>query len=188
MDDRSLITLGQQGVRKPSLEFLKLQSDPDARWKHRRATIFPQHPRECTRLPENGLAMGEARYQRSSVAPQVKPPPIASSRMRSPFLMRPSATATDSASGIDAADVLPCLSTVMTTFSGAMPSFTADASMMRLLAWCGTNQSISAALYPVAMNESWITSVIIATACLNTSRPSMRKWPTVPVVLGPPST
>src|SRR5262245_3812237 len=51
--------------------------------------------------------------------PQVKPPPMASSITRSPRLMRPSATATDSASGIDAADVLPCLATVLTTFSGA---------------------------------------------------------------------
>jgi len=32
------------------------------------------------------------------------------------------------------------------------------------------------------------TSVIIATAWRNTSRPSMRKWPTVPVEDGPPST
>ena len=56
-------------------------------------------------------------YQRSSTAPQVKPPPIASSSTRSPFLMRPSATATESASGTEAADVLPCRSTVVTTFS-----------------------------------------------------------------------
>src|ERR1700720_314338 len=80
------------------------------------------------------LATRPLPYHRSSVAPQVNPPPIASSRIRSPFLIRPSATATDSASGIDAAEVLPCLSTVITTFSGAMPSFTAEASMMRLLA------------------------------------------------------
>ena len=33
--------------------------------------------------------------------------------------------------------MLPCLFTVRTTFSGAMPSFSALASMMRLLAWCG---------------------------------------------------
>lgn len=33
-----------------------------------------------------------------------------------------------------------------------------------------------------------ITSVIMPTACLKTSRPSIRRWPTVPVVDGPPST
>ena len=38
----------------------------------------------------------------------------------------------------------------MTTFSGAMPSLCAEPSMMRLLAWCGTNQSMSDALVPVA--------------------------------------
>src|ERR1041385_3204259 len=84
-------------------------------------------------------------HQRTRAAPQVKPPPIASNNTRSPRLMRPSFTATSSASGIEAADVLPCRSTVVTTFSGAMPSLCAEPSMMRLLAWCGTNQSRSAA-------------------------------------------
>ena len=73
-------------------------------------------------------------------------------------------TATDSASGIEAAEVLPCRSTVTTTFSGAMPSLCAEPSMIRLLAWCGTNQSMSSALLPVALKASSTTSVIIATA------------------------
>ena len=51
-------------------------------------------------------------HQRTSAEPQVKPPPMASSSTRSPFLMRPSLTATLSASGIEAAEVLPCWSTV----------------------------------------------------------------------------
>jgi hypothetical protein len=46
-------------------------------------------------------------YHRISVAPQVKPPPMASSITRSPRLMRRSATASLSASGIEAAEVLP---------------------------------------------------------------------------------
>ena len=50
-------------------------------------------------------------HHRTSAAPQVKPPPIASSSTRSPRLMRPSVTATQSASGIEAADVLPWRST-----------------------------------------------------------------------------
>src|SRR4029077_3307061 len=65
------------------------------------------------------------RYQRSRTDPQVKPPPIASSMTRSPGLMRPSAMPTERASGIEAAEVLPCRSTVRTTFSGASPSFLA---------------------------------------------------------------
>ncbi len=48
--------------------------------------------------------------------------------------MRPSLTATESARGMEAADVLPWRSTVVTTFSGAMPSLCAEPSMMRLLA------------------------------------------------------
>lgn len=44
-------------------------------------------------------------HTRSTQAPHVKPPPIASNTMRSPCFMRPSRTATSSASGTDAADV-----------------------------------------------------------------------------------
>ena len=46
-------------------------------------------------------------HHRIRVAPQVKPPPMASSITRSPRLMRRSATASVSASGIEAAEVLP---------------------------------------------------------------------------------
>jgi hypothetical protein len=52
----------------------------------------------------------------------VKPPPMASIRMRLPGLMRPSSTATESAKGTDAAEVLPCSAMVVMTRSGAMPS------------------------------------------------------------------
>ena len=48
-----------------------------------------------------------AAHQRRIAEPQVKPPPIASSSTRSPRLMRPSALASASASGIEAAEVLP---------------------------------------------------------------------------------
>ena len=40
----------------------------------------------------------------------------------------------------------------------------------------------------MALNASTITSVIMPTACLKTSRPSIRRWPTVWVEDGPPST
>src|SRR6266700_451244 len=81
-----------------------------------------------------GADVGKTIYHRSSAAPQVKPPPMASKSTRSPRLMRRSATASASASGIEAADVLPWRSSVITTFSGAMPSLCAEPSMMRLLA------------------------------------------------------
>jgi len=49
----------------------------------------------------------EKAHQRNNAEPQVKPPPIASSRMRLPRFMRRSATASASASGIEAAEVFP---------------------------------------------------------------------------------
>src|SRR5207244_1591472 len=59
----------------------------------------------------------ELDYMRASTAPQVKPPPTPSISTLSPGLTRPSRTAWSSASGIDAAEVLPCWSTVTTIFS-----------------------------------------------------------------------
>ena len=47
---------------------------------------------------------------------------------------------------MEAADVLACLSTVTTTRSGGRPSLRPVPSMMRLLAWCGTSQSMSLAV------------------------------------------
>src|SRR3979490_585205 len=47
---------------------------------------------------------------------------------------------------------------------------------------------MSSAVMPEALNASTITSVIMPTACLNTSRPSILRWPTVWVEDGPPST
>ena len=63
---------------------------------------------------------GTTTYQRISTAPQVKPPPIASSITKSPLRMRPSFTATSSASGTDAAEVLPvyAMSRAMVSRSG----------------------------------------------------------------------
>ncbi len=67
-------------------------------------------------------------------APQVKPPPTPSSIKVSPRLMRPSRTAASSASGIEAAEVLPWRSTVVMTFSIGRPSFFAVDWMMRIFA------------------------------------------------------
>src|SRR5215475_2682262 len=76
--------------------------------------------------PERGPWGLPGGYQRTKAAPQVKPPPMASSSRRSPRLMRRSASASASASGIDAADVLPWRSTVVTIFAGAIPSLCAE--------------------------------------------------------------
>src|SRR5262245_10206110 len=114
-------------------------------------------------------------YHRISVAPQVKPPPMASSITRSPRLMRRSCTASASASGIEAAEVLPWRSSVSTTCSGLSPSFLATPSMMRLLAWCGTNQSMSSAAKPDCASAPSTASEMAPTAARNTSRPSMRR-------------
>jgi hypothetical protein len=67
-------------------------------------------------------------YQRSTTAPQASPPPIASVSSRSPGLKpRFHAAATDSASGIEAAEVLPWSCTVTTTRSIGRPSFARSA-------------------------------------------------------------
>src|SRR6185369_6201805 len=124
----------------------------------------------------------------SAAAPQVKPPPIASSTTMSPRLIRPSRTAVSNASGTDAAEVLACSPTVITTFSAGRPNFWAVASRIRWFAWCGTTQSTSAAVRPAASSTSFITSARLTTAWRNTSRPFIRSLPTVPVVEGPPST
>src|ERR1700747_1054281 len=87
------------------------------------------------------LEFGEQAHQRINADAQVNPPPIASIITKSPRLILPSLHATARASGIDAADVFACKSIVTMTLLGAIPSFSADASIMRRLAWCGTNQS-----------------------------------------------
>ena len=66
-------------------------------------------------------------YQRISAAPQVSPPPMASSSTRSPALDAAVADRRPSASGTEAAEVLPCSATVEITFSGGMPSLRAGA-------------------------------------------------------------
>src|SRR3546814_18776042 len=88
------------------------------------------------------------RYQRTSPDPQVKPPPIASSRTRSPSRIRLSPTATARARGIDAAEVLVCSSIVTTTRSSPIPCLRAVPSPIRLLACYGPTQPLSPAQSP----------------------------------------
>ncbi len=113
----------------------------------------------------------------TSADPQVRPPPSASSSTRSPARMRPSCRASASASGTEAAEVLAWRSTVTTTRSGGSPSLRPIASMIRLLAWCGTSQSTSAWVRPLAASASSTASASRVTAWRNTSRPFITRWP-----------
>src|SRR6202007_1847612 len=80
----------------------------------KRLTGYGQHRPQETRLKSvhDSSTILQVRHQRNSAEPQVKPPPMASSSTKSPFLTRPSPTATDNARGMEAAEVLPCRSTV----------------------------------------------------------------------------
>ena len=106
--------------------------------------------------------------------PQVNPPPMASISTSWPGWMRPSAAASAKARGIEAAEVLAWRSTVTTTFSAGRPSLRPMASMIRRFAWCGTSQSMSAAVMPVAARASSTTSARRLTAWRKTSCPFMR--------------
>ncbi len=60
------------------------------------------------RVNNNGLGRAvDAHYQRRTTDPQARPPPIASVTRRSPWWIWPRALPTESASGIEAAEVLP---------------------------------------------------------------------------------
>ena len=90
----------------------------------------------------------------------MKPAPDAYAAARfCPALMRPSRTAMSSASGIEAAEVLPWSATVTITLSMPKPSFFAVASMMRMLAWCGTSQSIVGTAQMFSSSTSSTTSL-----------------------------
>src|SRR5439155_3230902 len=145
-------------------------------------------PKIFVKLPSVAEHLSRHHYHRTTLAPQVRPPPSASISTRWPGRMRPSATASSSASGIEAAEVLAWRSIVTTVLSRGRPSLRPTASMIRVFAWCGTSQSISLGSRPLAANASSTTSLRCCTACRNTSRPSIRRQPAVPVEEGPPST
>src|SRR5215813_2444137 len=110
---------GRFGARKPYLlvdGFTQISPGNSLCYHHRlprlRRLGYPSVFADDISLPRNGQrgragSPAVSHYHRTSVAPQVKPPPMASSSTRSPRLMRRSATASASASGIEAADVLP---------------------------------------------------------------------------------
>jgi len=67
------------------------------------------------------------------------------------------------------------VATVTITLSMLKPSFFAVASMMRMLAWCGTSQSMSAPVMPLWASASWAHSPSTRTASLNTAWPSISR-------------
>ena len=101
----------------------------------------------------------------------------------SPSLTLPLRTATSIANGIEAADVLPCWSTVTMTLSSASLSFLAVPSMMRMLAWWGISQSMSDSVLPALTSTDRATSASTPTASLKTAWPSILRvgspkiWP-----------
>ena len=76
----------------------------------------------------------------------MKPAPNATIATLSPTLTRPSLTASASAIGTDAADVLPYLSRLTNILSIGRSRPLATASMIRMFAWCGMNRSMSLGL------------------------------------------
>src|SRR6266705_471422 len=145
----------------------------ERRADHRHIPVGGEHAHRLRSL--SGKDHGEIHLDYISTidAPQVKPPPTAWSMSLCPGLMRPSRTARSSASGTDAADVLPWRSTVTMSFEGSIPSFFTVASSIRKLAWCGMSQSMSAAANPHSARVSRATSSSTFTANLNTACPSI---------------
>ena len=80
------------------------------------------------------------------------------------------------ASGIDAAEVLPVvsISRAISTLSGSFSCF-ANSSMMRILAWWGTNAANSLAETPDSSSAFFATLAISQTAQRKTACPSWRR-------------
>ena len=74
---------------------------------------------------------------------------------------------------MDAAEVLPCWSTVTTTLSMDIFSLRAVPCMIRMLAWCGISQSISASVSPALAKAAWAAFSSTPTASLKTACPSI---------------
>src|SRR6266545_1818916 len=110
----------------------------------------------------------------SNAEPHVRPAPIPVISTRSPFLKRPSPAASASASGMEPAEVLPYRSTLITTRSGRMPSFSAACRMIRTFAWCGTYTSTSSTATPHSSSRFSADETSTRVANLKTSRPFMR--------------
>src|SRR5260363_316477 len=118
-------------------------------------------------------ACTESLYKRMTAAPQVSAPPTPSIMIVCPRAIRPSRTASSSASGIDADEVLPCWSTVTSIRSRGSPSLRQVPCIMRIFAWWGISQSICAALMRALSSASSATFSRRWTASLKTAWPSI---------------
>ena len=94
----------------------------------------------------------------------MKPAPNATIVTLSPTLTRPSLTASASAIGTDAADVFPYLSRLTNIFSIGRSRPFATASMIRMLAWCGMNRSMSSGVRPDRRIDSSAVVAIVLVA------------------------
>ena len=93
-----------------------------------------------------------------------------------------------SASGIDAADVLPCLSQCHHDLLGRDAKLLGDAVENALVGLMRNKEIDLVGRIAVPTSVSSMTPEIFCTAWRKTSRPFMRRCPTVFVEPGPPST
>src|SRR3954454_11494199 len=107
-------------------------------------------------------------------AAYARPAPNAISSAVSPLRACPSSIMRSRARGTEAAEVLPCsaMSRAMRTRSGSFMA-RAMASMMRMLAWCGTKTSRSSGLMPARSRDWCATFAIVNDAQRNTGLPCM---------------
>src|SRR6266487_6096150 len=138
------------------------------------ALVEPQaHPRTLDALAGeqqcDRTAQGHSHSSRH--AAQVRPEPNPAIRTMSPRCSRSSASASCSASGTVAVDVLPKRSMLTITFSIGRPTRCAAASMIRRLAWCGTQRSMSSMVLPAAAETACAWRMKMSVANLKTSGP-----------------
>ena len=76
---------------------------------------------------------------------------------------------------MEAADVLPYSETLVKTLSPAISSLAPTASIIRILAWCGTKRSTSSIPRLLRFNIALQTLTMLRTACLYVSRPCMER-------------
>ena len=100
----------------------------------------------------------------------------------SPLRASPSSIIRSSASGIDAAEVLPwsAMSRAILTRSGSFME-RAIASMMRMLAWWGTNTSRSSTVTPARSSACWPILAIANDAQRKTGLPCIIRWGITPL-------
>src|SRR3954453_3734268 len=122
-----------------------------------------RHAAAVVRDGRPGRSMVQGR--RRTCPAKVSPAPYPRTRARSPDLASPDSSSSVSASGIEAAEVLPdCTMSRATTVRSGRPSFLVIDSTMRRLAWCGAKTSMSSGPTPAASMASTSVSVSFVVA------------------------